>query len=549
MNWLRAVARRLDPWAALVLGGLLAMGVVILLATPGPWQRVVGEESPVRLEAPAPDDVALFVMGGRGGTCSGVVWLHLDAERRALTAVVVAPLVSGFSPEDGYAPVADIADVAGPSAAAAALGGALGVSMDAWVALDRRASDLAIQAMFPMSDVRPARAGYREASGAWRGKGGEQRAWATQYESLRVALPQVPYEELGVVAFSNYVLGFGFVRSDLTLQDATSLAEALQDVDRALVEVRAAPVVVERCRGGEVWHADASEVQPLIQSLALGLQPPETGRLTTERQRDARVLVVAPLSRLNAARYAGEVRRRLAASAGAPVEVTLVSGADERLAFRAARELDRRPALAVLVAPARPGDEAVTAVEKVSAVLRQRRQQAVVSSPLVGGSEDVTGAAAEQALESAIAAGRLPVSRLPERTSTATGGRAELEAAARANVQTLVRACWPGTLAPALASTRLGFSFVAARHTGVGVVSEADAPAEVLVRRLLLWGFMASRLAEGEAGSAPVGGAAVAYRPGSRVAAAALAGDLRLPRGSVVKVDNAPRKVVVVTGR
>lgn len=63
MNRLRALARRLDPWTALVLGGLLAMGVVILLATPGPWQRVVGEEPPVRLEAPAPDDVALFVMG------------------------------------------------------------------------------------------------------------------------------------------------------------------------------------------------------------------------------------------------------------------------------------------------------------------------------------------------------------------------------------------------------------------------------------------------------------------------------------------------------
>ena len=39
---LRAVVRRLDPWAALLLGGLLALGVVILLATPGPWQRVVG---------------------------------------------------------------------------------------------------------------------------------------------------------------------------------------------------------------------------------------------------------------------------------------------------------------------------------------------------------------------------------------------------------------------------------------------------------------------------------------------------------------------------
>jgi hypothetical protein len=37
----------------------------------------------------------------------------------------------------------------------------------------------------------------------------------------------------------------------------------------------------------------------------------------------------------------------------------------------------------------------------------------------------------------------------------------------------------------------------------------------------------------------------VAYRPGSRVAAAALAGDLGLSQGSVVKVDDVPRKLVV----
>ena len=228
VSWLRAVARRLDPWAALLLGGLLAMGVVILLATPGPWQRVVGQEPPVRLEAPAPDDVALFVMGGRGGSCSGIVWLHLDAERQALTAVVVAPRVSGFSPTDGYAPLAAIAGSAGPSAAAEALGGALGVSMDAWIALDRKALDLAVEPMFPMNEVRAARTRYRAARAAWRGLGGDEDAWATQYESLRVALPQVAFEELGVVAFSNYVLGFGFVRSDLTLQGATSLAGGAQ---------------------------------------------------------------------------------------------------------------------------------------------------------------------------------------------------------------------------------------------------------------------------------------------------------------------------------
>ena len=230
--------RRLDPWAALLLGVLLALGVVILLATPGPWQRVVGQEPPVRFETPAPDDVAVFVLGGRAGSCTGIVWLHLDPTQNALSAVVVAPRVSGFVPWGGAAPLAQVVDAAGAGAGAAALGRALGVSMDAWVTLDRRSLELVVQHLFPMTDVRAARTRYREARAAWRGRGAAERAWAAQYETLRVALPRVAFSELGVVAFSNYVLGFGFVESDLTLEGATSLGEALQEVDPARVSVR-----------------------------------------------------------------------------------------------------------------------------------------------------------------------------------------------------------------------------------------------------------------------------------------------------------------------
>ena len=167
MNSLRAVMRRLDPWAAILLGVLLALGVVILLATPGPWQRVVGQEPPVRLEAPSPDDIAVFVRGGPGGSCSGVVWLHLNAAESALTAVVVAPRVSGFAPADGYAPLAAVVDGAGASTASAALGRALGVSMDAWVTLDRQALEMAVGSMFPVTEVRVARMRYRRARAAW----------------------------------------------------------------------------------------------------------------------------------------------------------------------------------------------------------------------------------------------------------------------------------------------------------------------------------------------------------------------------------------------
>ena len=233
----------------------------------------------------------------------------------------------------------------------------------------------------------------------------------------------MPFQNLGVVAFSNYVLGFGFVRSDLSLQGATSLGEALRDVDPNKVQVRAAPVIVERSRGGEVWRADTSRVEPLRQSLAIGIRPPDTGRLISERERAARVLVVAPFGRADAERYAEQVRRSLARSAGAPVPVSLVSGADARLAFRTARELDRRPALAVLVAPA--SDGAVPAVRKVYLLLRARRQEAVAAAPLPSADAVDTGDDATPA--GAAVAGKLPVAWLPR--SEASGDA--LAAAAR----------------------------------------------------------------------------------------------------------------------
>jgi len=151
---------------------------------------------------------------------------------------------------------------------------------------------------------------------------------------------------------------------------------------------------------------------------------------------------------------------------------------------------------------------------------------------------------------STASAGRLPVSWLSPSGQIGEGDNGRgLVAAARSNVQTLVRACWPGTLAPRLASTRLGFAFVAARHTGVGVRSRSSTVTERLLRRLRLWGYPGTRLAPDAAASDQAGrGSAIAFRPGSREAAQALAGDLGLPPGSVFRADDAPRKLVLTTG-
>jgi hypothetical protein len=111
---LRAVLGRLDPWAALLLGVLLALGVIILLATPGPWHKVGGQAPPVQLAPPAPTDVAVFALGGAGGTCTAIVWLHVVQVRPSLTAVVLAPETQGFVPGAGLTPLRRIVDEVGP---------------------------------------------------------------------------------------------------------------------------------------------------------------------------------------------------------------------------------------------------------------------------------------------------------------------------------------------------------------------------------------------------------------------------------------------------
>ncbi len=185
-------------------------------------------------------------------------------------------------------------------------------------------------------------------------------------------------------------------------------------------------------------------------------------------------------------------------------------------------------------------------------MLRDRGQEAVVSGPMPPGASGSTGTVTSDALEAAVVAGRLPISWLPAAgtsASTAGAGRRALVAAARANVETLVRACWPGTLAPDLSSTRLGFAFIAARHTGVGVLGASETAVAGVLASLRLWGFSGGRLTLESGGwQPPLTGPAVFYRPGAKDAALALAGDLGLAPRSVVKSDDSPRETVVSLG-
>ena len=581
MKLLREVLGRLDAWAALLLGVLVALGVVILLALPGPWHKVV-EAGPGSRSSP-PSDVAVFASGAPGGACDSIVWLHITDSPSAVTAVVIAPDTQGFVPGAGLTPLRHVVDQAGPAAAAAALGRTVGVSMDAWVALDRQALRLVTGPMLPPGDGRIAQVRLRMAGSAWE-TAPTAASWLAQYAALQQGLSRIDFKAMSVVSFANYILGFGHVQSDLSLRTATSIATTLEWLRPSRTQVRAADAVVQTCRGGAAWHLDDVQLAQLRQWLEFGLAPPDQGPAIHRQAVPARVLVVMPGPQRYAGAYFAEARRRLRRSAGAPVAVRLLAVADwsQVTARTAALVRSWRP-LAVLVGPpglrrSDAGADAAAALRDLATLLRGERQPAVFSSLLPPATAGVPASArtamptpgsqgaatpglqaattpvattspgspaavsAAAAIRQALAAAALPVSQLatailPQGTTVAAA-TARIRVAAGANVATLVRACWPGALAPRLASTRLGFWFVARRRTTVGIIEPAAGAARTAAR-LRLWGYRTSM---------PVGGGwrpaltatSVYYRSGRREAALALAGDLGLRPGAVIADDSAP---------
>jgi hypothetical protein len=355
------------------------------------------------------------------------------------------------------------------------------------------------------------------------------------------------------------------VQSDLNLQGATSLATTFRELLPSDADVRGAAAIVETCRRGEAWRVDRSAMEQLRLSLAFGLTPPLIGTRVTLRPRPARVLVVLPGPRYRSDVYVAEVRRRLRRSAGAPVPVQVVKAPhwDDLTARTMAAAASWRP-LAVLVAPpagvrsAEATAAAATALRGLGERLRLAGQPAVLSAQLpMEATATVAAASAApttDVLAAALRASGLPISPLAGSSAASAGGHvaartldARLTAAARANVATLVRACWPGTLAPRLASTRLGFSFAARRRTIVGVsaaTSSAVASAAALLRT---WGYQTT-IASFTGWTPPRTGPGVYYRAGMRRAALALAGDLG-PRAAVVADEGAPAALTLCLER
>ena len=572
MSRVRAVLRRLDPWAALLLGVLVTLGVIILLATPGPWHKVVPAVAthPPLAPPPPPRDIAVFVNGPRLEGCAGVVWLHIDYAQARFTAVVVTPSLTCLLPGAGFQPLSEIVDQAGPRIGAHALGARLGVRLDSWITVD----PLALRAAIPgFIDVATKVLHPRPVPlvGVWSLRQPPNKALQRQVRYLRLWLRDGSAGELNLIGFVNYVIGSNDVDTALKLQAVSAIGAALNVADAGDFVTTSLPVVVEHRGRYARWLPAPGALLALRQSFAFDAASPVYPATVDERPAGRTVLALtSPLgSWTKRYRTAFEAELRLYGVRGVRVEM--------RACARPAavsRVIDReraRPPLGVVVAVGRSAVGTISAA-RTKAVLgaalagvRDAALPTVVSEvPGATAMNDTIAAQATAAglpLSPVAAALAVPIAsgsptpvasgspmpggtggptpvatgsptpgatgRSTSTASTSDGLTAALVAAwARLDAATFVRAVQPAFFAPQLAATRLGVSFYERTLTRVGVVDSDAAARASLMERLDVFGYQALRAPAGSlsAGVLPI----VYYRAGDRRLALAVAGDLGL---------------------
>ncbi len=598
MSRVRAVPRRLDPWAALLLGVLVTLGVIILLATPGPWHKVVPAVAthPPLAPPPPPHDIAVFVNGPRLEGCAGVVWLHIDYAQARFTAVVVAPSLTCLLPGAGLQPLSEIVDEAGPRIGAHALGARLGVRLDSWITLD----PLALRAAIPGFVGVAAKVVHPRPVplvGVWSLHQPPNKALQRQVRYLRLWLKDGSAGELNLIGFVNYVIGSNDVDTALKLQAVSAIGAALNVADAGDFDTTSLPVVVERRGRYSRWLPVSGALLALRESFAFDAASPVYPATVDERLAGRTVLALtSPLgswTKRYRAAFEAELRRY-----GVPgVRVEMRACARPAAVSRALDRERVRPPLGVVVAVGR------SAVGTISAA----RTKAVLGAALAGVRDaalptvvsEVPGATAtNDAIAAQATAAGLPLSPVAAAlavpvasggptpvatgsptpvatdsptpgatgsptpgatgsptpgatgrstsTASASGGlTAALVAAwARLDAATFVRAVQPAFFAPRLAATRLGVSFYERTLIRVGVVDSDAAARARLMESLDVFGYRALRAPAGSlsAGALPI----VYYRAGDRRLALAVAGDLGLRTTQVLPTIGGAEGLTVV---
>ena len=598
MTRVRAVLRRLDPWAALLLGVLVTLGVIILLATPGPWHKVVPAVAtrPPLAPPPPPRDIAVFVNGPQLEGCAGVVWLHIDYVQARFTAVVVAPSLTCLLPGAGLQPLSEIVDEAGPRLGAHALGARLGVKLDAWITVD----PLALRAAIPgfvgvasgLTHPRPA-----PLAGVWSLRQSPNEALQRQVRYLRLWLRHGSAGKLNLIGFVNYVIGSNDVDTALKLQAVSAIGAALNVADAGDFVTSSLPVVVERRGRYSRWLPAPGALLALRQSFAFDAASPVYPATVDERPAGRTVLALtSPLGGWTK-RYRAAFEAELRRYGVRGVHVEMRACARPAAVSRVLGRERARPPLGVVVAVGRSAAGSISAA-RTKAVLgaalagvREAALPTVVSEvPGASATNDSIVALATAAglpLSPVAAALALPVasggptpvassgqtlgataSPAPGATgspasgatdspspgatvgSTSTAKRSDgLSAAlvaawARLDAATFVRAVQPAFFAPGLAATRLGVSFYERTLTRVGVVDSDAAARARLMERLDVFGYQSLRAPAGSlsAGVLPI----VYYRAGDRRLALAVAGDLGLPTTQVLPTVGGAEGLTVV---
>jgi hypothetical protein len=544
------VRRRLDAWSVLLVGVLITLGVIILLATPGPWHRVVPEVPHVRIAPPPPADVAVFVVTGRRRPAlQAALVVHIDYELPHVTVVLVPREVACRLPGAGLQPLSSIVTGAGPAAGAAGLGTALGIPVDGWVQVDPASLRKAFPAFMAQTDsIQATRVRLEAMNDPWVRHADPMADLARQLGFLRVAASGWRPKALNVVAFGNYLLGATDVRTDLKLQGVSTLGAMMDRARPRDVTLGTLPVRVVTRGAYRLWVPEPHAALALSSAFAAGAGSPAMPPTAT-RQTAARtvVMLTQPLGP-RATQVARALDSRLRRYGGA-CRVRMVACSTTAQAVRAVAARPARPPLAVVVAFGRTASASgtparVEALDEAAIAAAQTRSVPVIVSvpPLPDGPRTATLAAG---IEAAAAGADLAVSRadrlVPSRPALSV---AAAHAWGAVTADLLARAVQPAFFAPALASTRLGFTFAGRRATVVAVVDANADRGERMRARLENDGWGTTALTASSLTTLPV--AAVFYRTGSLTAALSLAADLGLPRSQVEAAAGAPRPLTLV---
>lgn len=555
MSPVRAVRRRIDPWAALVLGVFVALAVIILLATPGPWHRVVGPAPHVQIVPPKPRDMVVFVGDVSGSdTCVGILWLRVDYAARDLVALVLPTQLQGFLPGAGFESLQKIVDDAGPAAGAAALSRIIGVRIGSWAALDSSALRLAFAQFFPVGDGRAEHAIFRSSWATWSVRPDTALAWARQLRFLAQGLGTGRLRGLNAVAFADYTLGSGDVTSDLNLQDAAALGAMLGRLLPGQVVVSALPAVEQTTAGSALWRLRTAPLLALRTTLDVGLLPVARPVVIARRATPARVVAVVPAIGGTARSYLKALHVALVRSSAVPVGVVPVVAARDPLvtAARLDAVLSVTSPQGVVVALGWGGGtraQLEATLDAVVPVLERRGQAAILSgvpqgldAPSRTRNQVIVAAAKESGLPLSAAATTMPRAA-PSAAARVT--QAAITRWATLNAASLARACDPRLFAPRALATELGFDEYERTHTSVVVAGVASAALRTALVRLSEWGWPARALRTGD-WAPTTSSSRVYYGPGLRVAARVLAQELGLSPRAVRPAAESPAVVTVV---